>query len=67
MLFDFVFRFSYGVAKLQSFVGPFFSLHALFLAKLSWQALPILIHAQTTLTCVSLPWLRYYHRVQRLA
>ena len=51
----------------SSFVGPFFSLLALFLAKLSWQALPILIHAQTTFTCVSLPWLRYYHRAQRLA
>ena len=24
----------------------------------------ILIHAQTTLTCVSLPWLRYHHRAQ---
>ena len=50
-----------------SFVGPFFSLLALFLVKSSWQALMILIHAQTTLTCVSLPWLRYYHRAQRLA
>ena len=40
-----------------SFVGPFFSLFALFLVKLSWQALVILIHAQTTLTWVSLPWL----------
>ena len=37
-----------------SFVGPFFSLLALFLVKSSWQALMILIHAQTTLTCVSL-------------
>ena len=47
-----------------SFVGPFFSLLALFLEKSSWQALVILIHAQTTLTCVSLPWLRYHHRAQ---
>ena len=27
----------------------------------------VLIHAQTTLTCVSLPWLRYHHRAQWLA
>ena len=40
---------------------------ALFLVKLSWQALMILIHAQTTLTCVSLLWLRYHHRAQWLA
>ena len=50
-----------------SFVGPFFSLLALFLVKLSWQALMILIHAQTTLTCVSLLWLRYHYRAQWLA
>ena len=42
-----------------SFVGPFFSLFALFLVKSSWQALVILIHAQTTLTCVFVLWLRY--------
>ena len=79
-LFYFVFSFSYGVAKLQpcpfsdrycspntSFVGPFFSLLALFLIKSSWQALMILIHAQTsTLTYVSLLWLRYHHRAQWL-
>ena len=41
-----------------SFVGPFFSLLALFLVKSSWQGLVILIHAQTILTCVSLAWLR---------
>ena len=63
--FDFVFSFSYAIAKLQpcplrdyspnaSLVGPFFSLLALFLVKLSWQALMILTHAQTTLTCISL-------------
>ena len=34
--------------------------------KSSWQALMILIHAQTTLTCVSLLWLRYHHRAQWL-
>ena len=45
----------------------FFSLLALFLVKSSWQALIILIHAQTTLTCVSLPWLRYHYRAQWLA
>ena len=39
-----------------SFVGLFFSLLALFLVKLSWQALLVLIHAQTILTCVSLLW-----------
>ena len=44
-----------------------FSLLALFLVKSSWQALMILIHAQTTLTCVSLPWLRYHYRAQWLA
>ena len=44
-----------------SFGGPFFPLLALFLVKSSWQALMILIHAQTTLTCVSLLWLRYHH------
>ena len=38
-----------------------------FLVKLSWQALMILIHAQTTSTCVSIPWLRYhYHGAQWL-
>ena len=50
-----------------SFVGPFFSLLALFLVKLSWRALLILIRAQTTFTCVSLPWLIYHHRAQWLA
>ena len=77
--FYFVFSFSYGVAKLQlslfsdfflptlSFVAPFFSLLALFLVKSSWQALMILIHAQTPLTCVSLLRLRYHHRAQWLA
>ena len=55
---------------LFSIVGPFFSLLALFLqflVKLSLQALMILIHSQITLTCVSLPWLRYHHRAQWLA
>ena len=50
-----------------SFVGPFFSLFALFLVESSWQALMILMHAQTTLTCVSLLWLRYHHGAQWLA
>ena len=50
-----------------SFVGPFFSLIALFLVESSWQALMILIHAQTTITCVSLLWLRYHHGAQWLA
>ena len=50
-----------------TFVVPFFSVLALFLVKSSWQALMILIHAQTTLTCVSLLWVRYHHRAQWLA
>ena len=45
-----------------SFVGPCFSLLALLLVQFSWQALLILIYAQTTLTCVSLLWLRYHRR-----
>ena len=76
--FYFVFSFSYGVAKLQpspfsdiflptlTFVAPFFSLLALFLVKSSWQALMILIYSPTTLTCVSLLWLRYHHRANGL-
>ena len=50
-----------------SFVGLFFSLLALSLVKLFWQALPILIHTQATLTCVSLPCLRCHHRARRFA
>ena len=78
--FYFVFSFSYSVAKLQP--CPFsdvvyptlllsapasISLLAMFLVKSSWQDLMILIQAQTTLTCISLPWLRYHHRAQWLA
>ena len=66
-----IFFFSLSIQRFRSpnasFVGPFFSLLALFLVKLSWEALMILIHAQTTLTCVSSLCLRYYHRAQWLA
>ena len=40
---------------------------ALFLVKLSWQALLNLIDIPTTLTCISLPWLRCHHRARSMA
>ena len=49
------------------FIGLFFSLLALLLVKLSWQALLISIHTPTTLTCVSLPWLSCRHGARYLA
>lgn len=76
---DFVFRFSKWRRKTStlftqklysynaSFVSPFSSLLALFLVKLSRQVLLIFIHAQPTFSCVSLPWLRRYHKARWLA
>ena len=47
---------------------PLLSLLALlFFVTLSWQAWWYVIHAQTTLTCVSLQWLTCYHRALWLA
>lgn len=48
-----------------SFVGLFFPLLALFLVKLSWQTMLILIHAhRTTSISISLPWLRCHYRAR---
>ena len=47
--------------------SSFFSLLALFFVKLSLASPDDLDKCPTTLTCVSLPWLRYHHRAQWLA